>query len=295
MGTLIYFVVGFLWAAFAGYLFSTIGGGGGVLVNFGFISLLNINHANAVKLMSQILATVSPLIAFPIYLRQDRVKRVKGPLFSIGIIMIIAAFIGAIFGAWLSKNYLGALKSFKYLFGYMTLAVGLLMVYKFVMQWKRERSGKEVKGVQCDPEQKDPGKVKFSFKKIEFMIANKKYSASPSLVFVAGFIIATIAATFGVGGGFLAVPFLTDVIDLPIFLAAGISLLVVLTASVTSVVSYLKMGVHAIIPILVVELVGIIIGSIIGPKISQYLNEKIIKYLLMILLIFIGVLYIVKP
>jgi hypothetical protein len=114
-------------------------------------------------------------------------------------------------------------------------------------------------------------------------------------LFIAGFVIATLSSIFGVGGGFLIVPFLTDAIGLPVFLAAGISILVVFISSLTSVSNYLRMGVPVIIPILLVTIAGVVAGSVIGPKISQRLNEKMLKYILMVLLVFIGVFYVFKP
>jgi Sulfite exporter TauE/SafE. len=55
------------------------------------------------------------------------------------------------------------------------------------------------------------------------------------------------------------------------------------------------MGVHIIIPVLLVTVAGVILGSALGPKISQRLNEKWLKYTLIVLLFFIGVFYVFKP
>ena len=140
-----------------------------------------------------------------------------------------------------------------------------------------------------------PSKVKFSFKKIDFKCQRKDYSVSPIMLFIAGFVIATLSSIFGVGGGFLIVPFLIDAIGLPVFLAAGISILVVFISSLTSVSNYIRMGVPIIFPILPITLAGVIIGSIIGPKISQRLNEKMLKFMLMALLVVIGAFYVFKP
>jgi Sulfite exporter TauE/SafE. len=118
---------------------------------------------------------------------------------------------------------------------------------------------------------------------------------SPALLFFGGFLIAVLASIFGVGGGFLIVPFLTDGIGIPVFLAAGISMLVVLISSITSVSNYLRMGIHVVVLILLVELAGIIVDSRLGPKISKHLNDKALKYSLMVLLAFIGVYYVFKP
>ena len=301
MGTLIYYISGSIWGLFTGFVFSTVGAAGGILASFGFITVLHIHAANSVKVMSQILVIVSPVVALPLYLRQDRVKQIRSVLFYLGFIIAAGAILGALSGSWFSKSYLSELKSFKYLFGYLTFLVVALMVYNILKQRKKkpEQSKKEG-GADTAPEGKNgklniPSIVKFSVKKIDFRCVNRDYSVQPVVLFIAGFFIAVISSIFGVGGGFLIVPFLTDVIGLPVFLAAGISILVVLISSLTSVSNYIRMGVPVIVPVLSATLAGVIIGSIAGPKISRYLNEKILKYVLMVLLVFVGVFYVFKP
>ena len=301
MGTLIYYISGSIWGLFTGFVFSTVGAAGGILASFGFITVLHIHAANSVKVMSQILVIVSPVVALPLYLRQDRVKQIRSVLFYLGFIIAAGAIFGALSGSWFSKSYLSELKSFKYLFGYLTFLVVALMVYNILKQRKKksEQSKKEG-GADTAPAGENgkpniPSIVKFSVKKIDFRCVNRDYSVQPVVLFTAGFFIAVISSIFGVGGGFLIVPFLTDVIGLPVFLAAGISILVVLISSLTSVSNYIRMGVPVIVPVLAATLAGVIIGSIAGPKISRRLNEKMLKYVLMVLLVFVGVFYVFKP
>ncbi|MHB8231990.1 MAG: sulfite exporter TauE/SafE family protein [bacterium] len=306
MGTLIYYISGFIWALFTGFVFSTVGAAGGILASFGFITVLHIHAANSVKVMSQILIIVSPVVALSVYFRQDRVKQVKNILFYLGFIIAAGAIPGAIFGSWFSKSYLFELKSFKYLFGYLTFLVVALMIYNILKQGKKKPEQGKKEGSVGDKGDKDaknnkddkyktPEVAKFSVKKIDFRCLYKDYSISPVVLFIAGFLVATISSIFGVGGGFLIVPFLTDVIGLPVFLAAGISILVVLISSLASVSNYIRMGVPLIVPILLTTLAGVIAGSVAGPKVSGHLNEKILKYILMVLLVFIGVFYVFKP
>ncbi len=286
MEIFLYYAAGFLWAVFTGFVFSTVGAAGGILASFGFITILGIHSANSVKVMSQILVIVSPLIALPVYLKQSRTKEVKKVLFYIAFIIAAGAVGGALFGSWFSKNYIYGLKAFKYLFGYLTFFVVGVMAYKMFLAKKKPDSLKS--GEPCPP-------LRASFKSIDFTCQNKNYSVSPALLFFGGFLIAVLASIFGVGGGFLIVPFLTDGIGIPVFLAAGISMLVVLISSITSVSNYLRMGIHVVVLILLVELAGIIVGSRLGPKISKHLNDKALKYSLMVLLAFIGVYYVFKP
>ena len=301
MGTPIYYIFGFIWALFTGFVFSTVGAAGGILASFGFITVLNIHAANSVKVMSQILVIVSPVVALPIYLRQERFKQIKSILFYLAFIIAAGAIPGALSGSWFSSNYLSEPKSFKYLFGYLTFLVVALMAYNILKQGKKKPGqSKKEGGTDAAPAGEDgkrriPSIVKFSVKKIDFRCVNKDYSVRPIVLFAAGFLIAAISSIFGLGGGFLIVPFLTDVIGIPVFLAAGISILTVLISSLTSVSNYIRMGVPVIIPVLSATLAGVIIGSIAGSKVSRRLNEKMLKYILMILLAFVGVFYVFKP
>ena len=113
MGTPIYYIFGFIWALFTGFVFSTVGAAGGILASFGFITVLNIHAANSVKVMSQILVIVSPVVALPIYLRQERFKQIKSILFYLAFIIAAGAIPGALSGSWFSSNYLSEPKSFK--------------------------------------------------------------------------------------------------------------------------------------------------------------------------------------
>ncbi len=295
MHIVIYYLVAFLWAVFTGFIFSSIGAAGGILASFGFITVLNIPVANSVKVMSQILVIISPLIALPVYFRQKRIQSLKKVLFYVGFTMAFGAIMGAIFGSWLSKNYLFELKSFKYLFGYLTFIVTALMVYKIVKQRIKKYKKGNVEGRKNQDMSDGTYIGKFSFKKINFKFMSEEHSFSPPILFLAGFFIAIVSSIFGVGGGFLIVPFLTDINGLPAFLAAGTSILVVLIASIVSVSNYVRMGVHIVVPVLLVEIVGIILGSALGPKISGRLNEKWLKYTLVVLLFFIGLFYVFKP
>ncbi len=290
MHMLVYYLIAFLWAVFTGFIFSSIGAAGGILASFGFITVLHIHVANSVKIMSQILVIIAPLIALPVYFRQKRVQSFKKILFYLAFIMALGAIMGATFGSWFSKTYLYELKSFKYLFGYLTFIVAALMIYKVVKQRIKKSKQSSIADTANSDIAVSVGK--FSFKKVKFAFMSKEYSFSPSISFIAGFLIATVASIFGVGGGFLIVPFLTDVNGLPVFLAAGTSILIVLISSTVSVSNYIRMGVHIVIPVLLVEIVGIIVGSALGPKISQYINEKWLKYTLITILFFIGLFYV---
>jgi len=292
---IIYYFIAFLWAIFTGFMFSATGAAGGILSSFGFITILNVPVANSVKVMSEILVLISPIIILFFYLRQERFRKLRKVLFFVGFTLGIGAVLGALFGSWFSKTYMSNLKSFKYFFGYIAFMVAALMIYKVI----RQRGNKDKRKADCDIHESDilkEGEMsKFSFKKINFKVDGKYYSIYPIFIFFVGFLVAVLAAGFGVGGGFLFVPFLTDIIGFPVFLAAAISVLSVLIIAIVSVSVYVSMGAPVIVPLLAVSVVGILIGSTIGPKLSKHVNNEWLRYAVIGLLIFIGIAYVFKP
>lgn len=283
----IYYIIAFLWALFTGLIFSLIGAAGGILASFGFVAILHVPVANSIKVMSLILVVVSPLIAVPVYLKQRRV------VLSLGFLLAFGSIFGALLGSWFSKNYLSELKSFKYLFGYLTFVVAILMIYNLIKQ-KIKKKSQDVKLSGFDINKDGVKTNKFSFKKIEFRFLSKEYSFSPVLMFLLGFLVAIISSIFGVGGGFLIVPYLTDISGMPMFVVAGTSALVVLISALTGITSYISMGVSVILILLVIMVAGVIIGSWLGPQVSKFINEKWLKYILIGVLFFIGFFYILK-
>lgn len=312
MHLLFYYLIAFGWAILAGFIFSSIGAAGAILASFGFISLLRINDANSVKAMSLVLVIISAIFAIISYLRQERIKKIKKVLFYVGSIIAAGGIAGAFLGSWFSKTYLSRIGSFKYLFGYLTFVVAILMLYNMGKKnWNKRTPGSSVGNFENGPEKvetpapvlKTNTNVKieganikiFSLERLDFNLMGVKYSLHPVLLFIAGFFIAGIASSFGLGGGFLIVPFLTDFIAFPLFLAAGTSIFVVFIASVVAASNYLRMDVHVIPGVLIIEIAGVAIGSVIGPGVSRHLSEKRLRYLLIVLLVFIGIFYVFNP
>jgi len=290
---IIYYLIAFLWAIFTGFMFSSTGAAGGILASFGFITILGVQDANSIKVMSEILVLISPIVILHFYLKQKRFKKLKKILFLVGSTLGLGGLLGASLGSWISKSYLSDLKSFKYFFGYIAFMVVILMVYKMIKQKHNNKNGKSKKlNVDEFSSLKDGEMSKFSFKTINVKIDGEVYPIHPIFIFIAGFLIAILAAMFGVGGGFLFVPFLTDIVGFQVFFAAAISILSVLIIAAVSVSVYLSMGVHVIVPLLAVSLVGILTGSAIGPKLSRHVPNDWLRYAVIALLLFIGIAYV---
>jgi len=277
-------LIPFLWALFVGLVFSMVGAAGGILAGVGHISLFGLADANMIKPMNQLLVIVSPLVAVPAYWRQQRV------IFSLGLLLGLGSVFGSVFGSWYSKNYLSMMQQYRPLFGLLVLFISCRLFYESsihrAQQQKRdlrdasrdlEKKLSELRGRAKNEPFEKILKCRVSFRRLEILFLDHE--------------IATISSAFGVGGGFLLVPYMTSWLGLPMFLVAGTSALAVLIASISSVGSYFFLGVKVDWLMVLLELLGVVTGSLLGPWISRYMKDRWLRGLLAIVLLYLGIGY----
>jgi uncharacterized protein len=196
-------------------------------------------------------------------------KRLVLPL---AISLGLGSLIGAYGAAALSAGKLD-FKSYQGYFGLFVMALGAYLIYEtspagqaskktakaaakaFEDNAKKMRSGEKVDlNAGLKIETFTPFTCAFTFFGVPFKF-------NPLIPFLGGIVIAAIAAFLGVGGGFLLVPFLTSVTQLPMYLAAGTSALAVLISMITSIITLMTKGVPIDWVLIGTELVGITIGS----------------------------------
>ena len=134
----------------------------------------------------------------------------------------------------------------------------------------------------------------FSLGRCVFTFCGVEFSFNPILPFVGGIVISSIAAFLGVGGGFLLVPFLTSITQLPMYLAAGTSALAVLVSMITGITTLLLHGVTVDWSLVGLELVGIAVGSLIGPYTSRFFSDIWLKRLFIVLALYVGTDYVLR-
>jgi uncharacterized membrane protein YfcA len=101
-----------------------------------------------------------------------------------------------------------------------------------------------------------------------------------------------VCSLFGVGGGFLATPFLARVLLLPMYLVVGTSLIALMLPLAMSVATYLVLRVHVDWVLVATEIPGVLVGSFLGPALNHYFNEKTLKTFVAAVLFATGVHYI---
>jgi len=281
------------WGLFVGFVFSTVGAAGGILASFGLISILGLQNANLVKPMAQALTLVTPLIAVPIYLKQCRL------VISLALILGAGGIFGAVIGSSLSVSQLSGMQSFKTVFGFLVLIIAIQMAWQLFSRKQSisqnvQRAARNFEhlvdqgGTPCSIGVKPHS---WSLSRFNFSFAGEEFDYNPWLPFFTGMAIAVVSSAFGVGGGFLLVPFMSIVMRLPMFIVAGTSALAIAIHSISSIANYMRLGVELDYPLLALLLTGTAIGAFIGPQLSKILRESWLRAILCIVLLFIGLWY----
>jgi hypothetical protein len=224
--------------------------------------------------------------------------------------LAVALGIGSILGAWGSVTLTAGKLSFSQYqgyFGLFVLALGIYLSYEtssrgqaskkkakaaadaFEQVVKKQKSGEKVDVVSLGVKV-----TKFSLTQITFTFYGVEFKFNPLIPLLGGVVISAVAAFLGVGGGFLLVPFLTSVAELPMYLAAGTSALAVLISMITSIVTLISKGVQFDWALIGLEMIGIAVGSVVGPRTSKYFSDLWLKRLFIVLSLYVGIDYVLR-
>ncbi len=310
-GPKINMILAFGWALWVGWIFSTVGAFGGVMAGVGHMSVhglgnyaksfgktpLNKSITDSVRASNQMLAGLSAVISTFSYYRMKRLVLPLG----------IALGLGSILGAYLSVSLTAGklnFSSYQGYFGMFVLALGLYLIWETSPAGQRSKSkAKEAaKAFEASAKCETTGKksptgvnlISFSITRCVFTFCGVEFSFNPLLPFLGGVVIASIAAFLGVGGGFLLVPFITSVTQLPMYLAAGTSALAVLVSMITGITTLMLHGALVDWNLVSIELLGIAVGSIIGPFTSRFFSEIWLKRLFIVLALYVGTDYVLR-
>lgn len=309
-------IVAFLWAVWVGWIFSTVGAFGGVMAGVGHMSVfglggyaktfketapaLNKAVTDSIRGSNQYLVGFSALISSFNYYKMGRLV----------VPLAVALGLGSILGAWGSVTLTAgklSFSSYQGYFGLFVLVLGLYLFYetsaagqaskkkaKAAAQAFEETVKKQKSGQQVDTASLGVKVVSFSATEVKFTFYGVEFKFNPLIPLVGGVVISAVAAFLGVGGGFLLVPFLTSVAELPMYLAAGTSALAVLISMITSIVTLITKGVQFDWMLIGIELVGIAVGSVVGPRTSKYFSDIWLKRLFIVLSLYVGIDYVLR-
>ncbi|MBG0774826.1 MAG: sulfite exporter TauE/SafE family protein [Desulfovibrionaceae bacterium] len=310
-------VVGFFWAIWVGWIFSTVGAFGGIMAGVGHITIygfgdyasgfkktspvLNKVVTDSIRVSNQWLVGTSAGIGSWNYYKMGRL------VLPLGLALACGSVVGSYLIPWLTAGKI-SLKAYIGYFGLFVLFLGCYLLYETTPrgQASKKKAKEAARAFESTVKEQRAGakvdtsslgvKVKsFSLTKVVFTFYGVEFDFNPLIPVCGGFVIAGLASFLGVGGGFLLVPFLTSVAGLPMYLVAGTSSLAVLVGMITSIFTYMVVkGTPVFWPLIGVELVGVLIGSLIGPRTSKFIPEKWLKYLFIFLAFYVGIRYSTK-
>ncbi|WP_297058882.1 sulfite exporter TauE/SafE family protein [Thermosulfurimonas sp.] len=301
-------LIGLLWALWVGWIFSTVGAFGGIMAGVGHITIFGLaNYAkgfkktnlalnefltDSIRVSNMFLVGLSALVSTANYWRM---KRIVAPL-------AVAMAIGAVGGAFGIAELTAGKISLREYIGYFGLAVFLVAGFMFYGTTQRalaKRKAAREAAKRFEKAAREGGEAAEGVKVLElgltrcrFTFYGVEFQFNPLVAALGGFCIAIIAVFLGIGGGFLLVPFMTDVVKLPMFIVAGTSAFVVMIKMIIGIATYMLIkGVRVWWPLIGTELVGIFIGSMIGPRTQKYIPDIWLKRLFVLLAIYVGLRY----
>jgi uncharacterized membrane protein YfcA len=295
MNPLIVFAGAFL----IGVLFVIMGAAGGLFVAAFQVTVLGtkgpigINAANTIKPTNLFLTLCSPITGLMNYFKEKRFAWPVALFFALGIV-IGAFFLGPNFSA----KYL-PLKAYKFYLGIICLIIGIKLFMeslpgsiekKKAMKAIIQKFNAAVKEAKASGKAMELGKVefeKFNIIKFDMKFWGETFVARPLLMMLAGILMGMIASSFGVGGGFMFMPFMTTVMGYPMYLAVPIALAGTFATSVGGIAKFTLMGYQPDWLMAACIAAGAILGGMVGPKIQKNLPEIFLKRMLALALIIV--------
>jgi len=287
----------FIGAFIIGCLFVIMGAAGGLFTAAFQVTILGtkgplgINAANTIKPTNLFLTLCSPITGLMNYFKEKRFAWPVALFFAIGIV-IGAFFLGPNFSA----KYL-PLKAYKFYLGIICLVIGVKLFMesmpgsiekKKAMKAIVQKFNAAVKEAKSSGKAMELGKVefeKFNLVKFDMRFWGETFVARPLIMLFSGILMGMVASSFGVGGGFMFMPFMTSVMGYPMYLAVPIALAGTFATSVGGIAKYAMMGYQPDWIMAAVIAAGSIAGGMVGPKIQKHLPEIFLKRMLAIALV----------
>ena len=292
-------LVVFFGAFIIGCLFVIMGAAGGLFTAAFQVTVLGtkgpigINAANTIKPTNLFLTLCSPITGLMNYFKEKRFAWPVAIFFAIGIV-IGAFFLGPAFSA----KYL-PLKAYKFYLGIICLIIGVKLFIeslpssiekKKAMKAIVQKFNAAVKEAKASGKAMELGKVefeKFNMVKFDMKFWGETFVARPLIMLFSGILMGMIAASFGVGGGFMFMPFMTTAMGYPMYLAVPIALAGTFATSVGGIAKYVLMGYQPDWLMAAAIAAGAIVGGMVGPKIQKHLPEIFLKRMLALALVIV--------
>lgn len=270
------------WGIVVGIVFSAIGAAGGILTSFGLITLFGLMEPNSVKPMTQLVVLATALVFVPGYFKRGAIVPALGVLLGLG------GVVGAWVGSTVSTLYLSDMKTFRPLFGALTLAIAAQLVWKLWRHWQEVRAG------TAEPMQPFIGGVTEKVIQLRcmcFTYAGTRYRVPVFSPLIAGALISFVAAVFGVGGGFLLVPYMATILKMPMHIIPATTAIAIFMSLIVSIGNFVSLGAPIYWEYLIPLIIGAVAGAMVGPQINKRMSNSVLQGAMAVIVAGIGVKY----
>ncbi|UJL45197.1 sulfite exporter TauE/SafE family protein [Virgibacillus sp. NKC19-16] len=262
------FIICVLIGVMTAFLGSLMGLGGGIILipSLLFLSSFMDSFAWAtpqtivgISLVTMIFTALSSTIAY------HKIRRLD---YKTGLLFLSGSIPGSVLGSWLNQFFNA--DNFLLYFGLVMIVMSFLFFVKLKPKGSQSVDGK--------------GRVKR-----EFYVngVTHIYSVSIWLAFFISLFVGTLSGLFGIGGGAIMVPAMILLFGIPIHIATGISMFMILFVSIIGASTHIALG-HIAWEYVFFFIPGAWLGAKLGVIVNQKLTGQALVWIFRILLIFIG-------
>ncbi|ODU06169.1 MAG: hypothetical protein ABS81_05545 [Pseudonocardia sp. SCN 72-86] len=253
-----------------GFVIGGLGGGGGVLTVPALVYALGQN-AQAATTSSVVIVGISAAVGAVTRMKGGGVDWRTGA--ALGVVGIPAAYLGTALNHQVRQPVL------LLAFAVLTVAAASAMLLD-----SRDDHGPAVEGDDTD----SGGAAGASGTMTALRPATRTWLIFAAKVVACGATAGFLTGFLGVGGGFLVVPALVIVLRMPMTVAVGTSLLVIVLNSISSVVSRVG-GMHLDWSVIVPFTLAAVAGTLLGKRIADRLSGVALTRSFAVLLVAVGV------
>ncbi len=206
--------------------------------------------------------------------------------FPMGILLLVGGVAGGSAGVWLIRLLRAAGNAdFVITVTYVAM-LGGIGAYMFAESLRSMRTVRTVRTAEPRPSlysrlvRRLPWKMNFRRSGVQISVL---------LPLVLGFLVGTLAAIMGVGGGFIMVPVMVYLLRMPMHVVVGTSLFQILFTCVNVTILQAKMNRTVDFVLALVLLLGSVVGAQLGALVSKRLNADQLKILMAIIVLVVTV------
>ena len=173
--------------------------------------------------------------------------------------------------------------SFRPLFGVLTLAIAAQIFWKLIGLSPPMRPTLANHSVRL---------IRTDLRAVIFRNAGRLYSVPVWSPLLAGLIISMTAAIFGVGGGFLLVPYMATLLHLPMHIIPATAAIAIIMSLIVSISNFVALGAPLDWALLTPLIAGAVLGAILGPMINSRLPNTWLQAAMGLIVLGIGIKYV---